>query len=461
MEAVGVMTTDSLRGGRAYRRGSILGLTIAETFILIAFALLMLLLLWRLQDEEETRRALTYPRATPEERTLLDDLNRAGSPDDLKRLLETGAIGHLDSDLLRLIERGAGMSPDMRSEVLRLLDEDMSKIDKALEIQDALGNRSPSDVARMLEELQELKKLRSKLADLEAASRRDSAIPRATPEERALLDDIAGAGSTDDLKRLLETGALSELDEDLLRLIARAAELSPEARGQANALLDRDLSEINEALALKNALGDRNAADVAQMADELDALRGYRAHIEDGLGDKTRARARVVRALNEQLGELVTRVGGEIDETGAITLPDTLLFDRGSAAITPHLAQFLDAACAPWVDILYEASNDIGEIRIEGHASSEWRRDTPATEAYFRNLSLSQERSKAVLEACLRRVDGSQAGAWARAHATAAGYSSSQLVRDDDGIEDKDRSRRVVFRASINTGDILTGLEGL
>jgi outer membrane protein OmpA-like peptidoglycan-associated protein len=92
---------------------------------------------------------------------------------------------------------------------------------------------------------------------------------------------------------------------------------------------------------------------------------------------------------------------------------------------------------------------DVDEIRIEGHASSEWRPGTPAEAAYVNNLQLSQDRAQAVLATCLGFLSDGEDRVWAQARTTAVGYSSARPVITD-GREDATRSRRVMFNVALD-----------
>ena len=88
----------------------------------------------------------------------------------------------------------------------------------------------------------------------------------------------------------------------------------------------------------------------------------------------------------------------------------------------------------------------IEEIRVEGHTSSEWSEEVDEETAYFHNMKLSQDRTRSVLQYCLSVIDDEQVGLWARRYITANGLSSSRLVYDAGGNENKEKSRRVEFR---------------
>ena len=72
----------------------------------------------------------------------------------------------------------------------------------------------------------------------------------------------------------------------------------------------------------------------------------------------------------------------------------------------------------------------IAEIRIEGHTSSEWSSQVPVHEAYIKNMELSQNRARNVLDYVLN-IDTrpiTENRVWIKKHLTANGLSSSQLV---------------------------------
>ena len=168
------------------------------------------------------------------------------------------------------------------------------------------------------------------------------------------------------------------------------------------------------------------------------------------------SRAEVTRVLRQTLGPVVSSYGGTIDDDGALVFPETVLFEAGNSDITPELRRFLAAVCLPWLRTLERSGAPISDLRIEGHASSEWIGASPE-QAYLANLSLSQARAHAVLSTCLELVPGLE-GSWARERATAIGYSSSHPVMTDDQ-EDKAKSRRVVFRVDYALEDVIDAIK--
>jgi len=97
------------------------------------------------------------------------------------------------------------------------------------------------------------------------------------------------------------------------------------------------------------------------------------------------------------------------------------------------------------------AKDTIEEVRIEGHTSSEWTRGSTDYQAYFKNMELSQGRTRSVLDYAFGLLETSEERDWVRINMAAVGYSSSRFVLDDHGREDRDASRRVIFRVVTNS----------
>ena len=139
-----------------------------------------------------------------------------------------------------------------------------------------------------------------------------------------------------------------------------------------------------------------------------------------------------------------------------------VLFARGSAEVRPLFRKILNEFFPRYIKILsetktndgeYKYKDDIAEIRIEGHTSSEWEgvRDIEEV-AYILNMELSQDRTRHVLNYVLQiknpRIQ--QNRKWIRDNLTANGLSSSKLIRNLDGTQNPQESRRVEFRVRTN-----------
>ena len=131
-----------------------------------------------------------------------------------------------------------------------------------------------------------------------------------------------------------------------------------------------------------------------------------------------------------------------------------VLFEPGKAEVRPDFKKILDNFFPRYIRILRlpEYRENIAEIRIEGHTSSEWKEDTSTEDAYIRNMELSQGRTRSVLEHVLQIPSikqNKEVQSWLKPHLTANGLSSSKLITSN-GIENKEESRRVEFRVRTN-----------
>ncbi len=315
---------DPGQSSRQYRRGAVMGLTVAEAFMLLAFVLLMLMLLWRFEDRAELDAAKDFVALPPAEKAAV--LQTAG-------LLRDEGVDATD--------------PIVRKKLADLL---------------ALGSADPP---------------RDVLASLAQSSE----------SERRKLEDLIRGGSWRE--------------------------------------------------------NPKEETTTARIADQLRAAAEGREAVTD--------------ALRRDLGPLVAGHGGTIEADGSLVFPDRILFDVGKAEITPALRSFLGEICLPWIETVEKSGAAVSDLRIEGHASSEWTRDATPEQAYLNNLALSQQRAHAVLSTCLGMIPGAE-GAWARQRATAVGYSSSHPVLTN-GAEDPARSRRVVFRVDFDSEGVLAGIQ--
>ena len=124
------------------------------------------------------------------------------------------------------------------------------------------------------------------------------------------------------------------------------------------------------------------------------------------------------------------------------------MFAQGSVNVNPRFNDILRSFFPRYLAIINSDKyrDEIEEIRIEGHTSSEWEDGDTAEYAYFQNMQLSHGRTRAVLQICLGLIEETGDREWARRFITANGLSSSQLVFDDDNTENPKASRRVEFR---------------
>lgn len=125
-----------------------------------------------------------------------------------------------------------------------------------------------------------------------------------------------------------------------------------------------------------------------------------------------------------------------------------ILFQVGSAELNQHFKNILDNFFPRFIQILTDPKykNEIEEIRIEGHTSSEWSGENSPYQAYFNNMELSQDRTHNVLIYILSKIKDEKLFNWTKSKLTANGLSSSKLIYNLDQTENKERSRRVEFK---------------
>lgn len=140
--------------------------------------------------------------------------------------------------------------------------------------------------------------------------------------------------------------------------------------------------------------------------------------------------------------------------------PD-VLFDTGKADLKSEFKDILGDFFPRYVRIIYgvKYKASIQEVRIEGHTSSIWSAGHSADDAYFRNMELSQSRTRSTLEYVLLLPKVAEQKLWLTKKLTANGLSSSRTIRNADGTENIEASQRVEFRlrtdAESRIGEIL------
>ena len=110
-----------------------------------------------------------------------------------------------------------------------------------------------------------------------------------------------------------------------------------------------------------------------------------------------------------------------------------------------------------------EYRNEVAEIRIEGHTSSEWFDAVGVDVAYYNNMELSQDRARNVLQYVLEikhpKITGNKE--WIKKYLTANGLSSSKLIFDSSGNQNREASRRVEFRVVTKSEKLIDEIEKL
>jgi len=113
-----------------------------------------------------------------------------------------------------------------------------------------------------------------------------------------------------------------------------------------------------------------------------------------------------------------------------------------------------------YLNVLMNYKESINEVRIEGHTDSKWSDASDETHAYFKNMVLSQGRSRSVLEYVYSLEGVQQLEKWMKRNIVAVGFSSSKTIKDVDGNENEEASRRVSFRVITNAEESIDQMLG-
>ena len=129
-----------------------------------------------------------------------------------------------------------------------------------------------------------------------------------------------------------------------------------------------------------------------------------------------------------------------------------VLFAIGSSQLSTKFEMILNDFFPRYILIISSEKYkvNIEEIRIEGHTSSEWNGGSLELDAYFKNMRLSQNRTRSVLQYCMGLIQEPEVLMWSKQYLTANGLSSSRPILTSEGTEDRLKSRRVEFRTKTN-----------
>lgn len=167
-----------------------------------------------------------------------------------------------------------------------------------------------------------------------------------------------------------------------------------------------------------------------------------------------RSKLKLVKALHDTFDKDLMRWDAEIDDDSLSIrfISPKILFEPGKKYLKPRFQQILNEFFPRYIKLLNNFKSIVSEIRIEGHTSKEWKKNTPEMEAYLKNMNLSQGRTRSVLEFCLKYLAHKIPNEidWARNKITANGLSSSQVFFTNDKY-DKKKSRRVEFKVRTNS----------
>ena len=172
------------------------------------------------------------------------------------------------------------------------------------------------------------------------------------------------------------------------------------------------------------------------------------------------AQEAIYKELQGEFEEDLAEWDAEIDrKTLAVIFhePNTL-FVRGKADLLPRYKEILKDFFPRYIKAIMRTKQKkyISKVRIEGHASPGWKKNTPPKTAFINNMALSQLRSSSVLRFVLEEINVGADFNWVKQHLISVGYSSTEpVINTLSQTVDNELSRRVEFRIVMNAQELL------
>jgi len=153
--------------------------------------------------------------------------------------------------------------------------------------------------------------------------------------------------------------------------------------------------------------------------------------------------------LNAEFKDDFKRWGATLDMDLTIRFNNEyILFNRGDDQLKIGFQDILQNFFPRYLRIITSGKyrSTIQEVRIEGHTSHIWSDKVTPQEAYFKNMELSQARTRAALRYVMDLPTVQNDLEWLKTYVTANGLSSSHPILNPDGTENEALSQRVEFR---------------
>ena len=208
--------------------------------------------------------------------------------------------------------------------------------------------------------------------------------------------------------------------------------------------------------------------------NKTERIRTMRNNIENLLNAYTNLQAKISEELKAEFeGTPIKRAQFQENWQGYLDMSTLSIrfkkpFDQGQAVVPNGFKRVLYDFFPRYIAILSkpEYKNEISEIRIEGHTSSEWYYQVTSDEAYYNNMELSQNRARNVLEYVLeiRNSKVIQNKQWVKQYLTANGLSSSRpilMLVGGHEVENLEESRRVEFRVITKSEKLINEIQQL
>ncbi|EKQ1324081.1 OmpA family protein [Campylobacter jejuni] len=277
------------------------------------------------------------------------------------------------------------------------------------------------------------------------------------------------------VKYVLTQSDLKEIKDNLNKQEARLEESKEELRNKEAIVfkLSSDLNNASSALNLANSQKaelEANITNYKQLSKDLNStldnkdkqiliLLGQLEKKDEELKNlqedfqKAKEKVQNLGFIRENLSkELQSKLDNNItidEKTGSISLPAEVLFDKDSYVLKNEAKASLRKILSEYFDAIFEDPkifSNIENIIIEGHTDSDG--------SYIYNLDLSQKRAYEVMNFIYTFYKSDKL----QKLLMASGRSFSDPVFVN-GVEDKDKSRRIEIKFSIKNDNALKDVE--
>lgn len=266
----------------------------------------------------------------------------------------------------------------------------------------------------------------------EVLNKLNSLIKNLENEKTELSNQLSKSNETINLNN----EELQKLKDVLLGYELKDKDQTTELENRKNQLTLKD----SELTVLVNKLLEQEKAH-QKTVEEFDITK---AKIKSLTGIKLN----VITKLKEKLGKSIN-----IDEkSGAIKFSSNILFDQAAFKLKENSKKELDGILKKYISTLLEDKEIrkyIYGITIEGHTNSDG--------TYLSNLQLSQQRALEVMQ-FLYETSGIDKNLLNK-YVSSSGKSSSDLIYNKDGSEDKDNSRRIEIKFIIKNDEAVKELQ--
>ena len=200
-----------------------------------------------------------------------------------------------------------------------------------------------------------------------------------------------------------------------------------------------------------------SVAFMSKVADENISIKKQQETVENILETYEDTKVNIYNDLYFEFEDDMKKWNMEIDEDGTIRFkePD-VYFEKGESELKDEFKEILDEFFPRYIELVYKNHKDnIKEIRIEGHTSSEWEDSASKKDSYFGNMELSQDRTRNVLQYVMNMNEIEKYEDWLIDNITANGMSYSKRIINENNTENKEASRRVEFKVITNSEETI------